>query len=88
MRPGATEVCNGFDDDCDGSVDEGVAVMGFADRDFDLHGDPEAAAMACPGAAQEQAGPDAGPQSGPTGGDTGGKGGDEQVTDVDFEEVK
>ncbi len=36
----------------------------------------------------QQAGPDAGPQSGPTGGDTGGKGGDEQVTDVDFEEVK
>jgi len=35
-----------------------------------------------------QAGPDAGPQSGPTGGTTGGKGGDEQVTDVDFEEVK
>jgi molecular chaperone DnaK len=31
----------------------------------------------------------AGPQEGPTGGDTGGKGGDdEQVTDVDFEEVK
>ena len=40
----------------------------------------------------QQAGPDAGPQSGPTGGTTGGttggKGGDEQVTDVDFEEVK
>ena len=40
----------------------------------------------------QQAGPDAGPQSGPTGGQTGGttggKGGDEQVTDVDFEEVK
>ena len=34
----------------------------------------------------------AGPQEGPTGGDTGSKGGkggdDEQVTDVDFEEVK
>ncbi|MCB9616477.1 MAG: SUMF1/EgtB/PvdO family nonheme iron enzyme [Sandaracinus sp.] len=43
------EVCNGFDDDCDGSVDEGVAVMGFADRDFDLHGDPDAPLSSCPG---------------------------------------
>ena len=34
-----------------------------------------------------QAGPEAGPQAG-TGGTTGGKDGDEQVTDVDFEEVK
>ncbi|MEZ4250653.1 MAG: putative metal-binding motif-containing protein [Polyangiales bacterium] len=51
VRPGATEVCNGFDDDCDGSADEGVLVAGFADLDGDLHGDPEAAAMACPGAA-------------------------------------
>jgi molecular chaperone DnaK len=36
----------------------------------------------------QQAGPDAGQQAGPTGGQAGGKGGDEQVTDVDFEEVK
>lgn len=35
-----------------------------------------------------QAGPEAGPQTGHTGGTTGGKDGDEQVTDVDFEEVK
>ncbi|MBE0673289.1 MAG: Hsp70 family protein, partial [Bacteroidales bacterium] len=38
--------------------------------------------------AQGDPGAQAGPQSEPTGGDTGGKGGDEQVTDVDFEEVK
>ena len=39
----------------------------------------------------QQAGPQSGPQSGPMGGDeTGGKkqGDDQQVTDVDFEEVK
>ena len=39
----------------------------------------------------QQAGPQSGPQSGPMGGDeTGGKkpDGDQQVTDVDFEEVK
>lgn len=35
-----------------------------------------------------QAGHEAGPQTGHTGGTTGGKDGDEQVTDVDFEEVK
>lgn len=35
-----------------------------------------------------QAGPEPGPQTGHTGGTTGGKDGDEQVTDVDFEEVK
>jgi len=39
----------------------------------------------------QQAGPQSGPQSGPMGGEeTGGKkpGDDQQVTDVDFEEVK
>ncbi len=47
--PGATEVCNGFDDDCDGTVDEGVSVMGFRDADGDLHGDPDSPMVACPG---------------------------------------
>jgi hypothetical protein len=26
MRPGATEICNGFDDNCEGRVDEGVKI--------------------------------------------------------------
>lgn len=26
MRPGAVEICNGFDDNCDGRVDEGVKI--------------------------------------------------------------
>jgi hypothetical protein len=30
MHPGATEVCNGLDDDCDGTVDDGVCADGGA----------------------------------------------------------
>ncbi len=44
-----TEACDGFDNDCDGVTDEGVLASGFADTDGDQHGDPDAAAMACPG---------------------------------------
>jgi hypothetical protein len=35
INPGATEVCNGKDDDCDGEVDEGVKITWFADADGD-----------------------------------------------------
>ncbi len=35
VRPGATEACNGVDDDCDGSIDEGVLVRFFEDADGD-----------------------------------------------------
>jgi len=40
------------------------------------------------GGPYQQAGQQPGPDADPTGGNAGGKGGDEQVTDVDFEEVK
>ncbi|MFM7618626.1 MAG: MopE-related protein, partial [Bacteroidota bacterium] len=36
--PGATEVCNGADDDCDASIDEGVLNTYFADVDGDGFG--------------------------------------------------
>lgn len=49
VRPGATEACNGLDDDCDGDVDEGVAIEGYVDRDRDLHGDPDSPMTACAG---------------------------------------
>jgi hypothetical protein len=45
--PGAEEVCNGADDDCDGDTDEGVLTTSFADEDGDGYGDPDATAEAC-----------------------------------------
>jgi len=38
VNPIASEVCNGFDDNCDGAVDEGVRLVAFEDRDRDLFG--------------------------------------------------
>jgi hypothetical protein len=49
-NPDVPEVCNGRDDNCDGAIDEGVLVDGFADLDGDLHGDPDAPMRACGGA--------------------------------------
>jgi hypothetical protein len=47
IHPGVPEVCNGFDDDCDGDVDEAIAagagamqVLVWEDRDRDGFGDP------------------------------------------------
>ncbi|MCA9571815.1 MAG: hypothetical protein KC656_28450, partial [Myxococcales bacterium] len=41
VRPGAVEVCNGQDDDCDGDVDEGAPGRSwYADDDEDGFGDP------------------------------------------------
>jgi len=50
-NPDAPEVCDGRDNDCDGSIDEGLLESRFADRDRDLHGDPDEPIMACPGTA-------------------------------------
>lgn len=49
VNPGAREICNGADDDCNGNVDEGVATMLCRDADADLFGDPADALMGCPG---------------------------------------
>lgn len=46
----ATEVCNGLDDNCDGTVDEGVTVSAFVDGDGDGYGTGPAM-MICAGTA-------------------------------------
>ncbi|MCB9764470.1 MAG: FG-GAP repeat protein [Alphaproteobacteria bacterium] len=50
VNPGATEVCNGLDDDCDGATDgPNAADAGtwYADDDGDGYGDPDDATLAC-----------------------------------------
>jgi large repetitive protein len=49
-HPGANEVCNGDDDDCDGTTDEADAsdaTFWYADTDEDGFGDPLAGSIAC-----------------------------------------
>jgi len=39
VNPGATEICNGVDDNCDSGIDEGCATY-YRDADGDTYGDP------------------------------------------------
>jgi hypothetical protein len=50
VNPGATELCNGVDDDCDGSTDEddaADALTWYADADLDGYGDATVTTAAC-----------------------------------------
>jgi len=47
VNPGEVEVCNEIDDNCDGSVDEGVTTTYYADTDSDGYGDSSASTEAC-----------------------------------------
>ncbi len=47
IHPGATEVCNETDDDCDGSIDEGVTTTFFRDADGDTYGNAGVTTQAC-----------------------------------------
>jgi hypothetical protein len=51
VRPGATEACDGLDNDCDGMTDEMLQVDLYVDADGDLHGDGTRPQRACPGTA-------------------------------------
>lgn len=47
ISPGATEICNSKDDDCDSSVDEGVTTTYYEDSDGDGYGEPTASVDEC-----------------------------------------
>jgi len=47
VNPGAIELCNGVDDDCDEQVDEDVTTTFYADADADGFGDPGTPIEAC-----------------------------------------
>lgn len=47
INPGATELCDGQDNNCDDQIDEGVLSTFYADADGDGFGDPEIIIEAC-----------------------------------------
>ncbi|MBI4599197.1 putative metal-binding motif-containing protein [Candidatus Uhrbacteria bacterium] len=47
VHPGAVEVCNGIDDDCDGVADDGLKVIYHEDLDGDGFGNAAVSTQAC-----------------------------------------
>jgi len=47
VNPDASEVCDGRDDDCNGTPDDGLISTWYTDADGDGFGDPDTAAQAC-----------------------------------------
>ncbi|MFZ5477995.1 MAG: putative metal-binding motif-containing protein [Myxococcota bacterium] len=47
ISPGDAETCNSVDDDCDGSIDEGVTVTYYDDDDADGYGDARDTTTGC-----------------------------------------
>ena len=47
IHPGATETCNGKDDNCSGLTDEGGDIAFYRDADNDTYGNPLVSELAC-----------------------------------------
>jgi hypothetical protein len=47
VHPGATEICNGIDDNCNGVIDEGVSQTYYRDADDDGYGNPGISKISC-----------------------------------------
>jgi hypothetical protein len=47
IHPGATEVCDGVDNNCNGQTDEGVLITYYRDSDSDGLGDPNDSIQSC-----------------------------------------
>lgn len=47
VHPAAQELCNGFDDNCDGAIDDSVSVLLYPDTDHDGYGAPVAPVIGC-----------------------------------------
>lgn len=50
VHPGLPELCNGVDDNCNGTIDEGVKITLYVDADHDGYGAPGPGSLQCPGA--------------------------------------
>ena len=47
IYPGAEELCNSIDDNCDGQTDDGTLTVYFIDNDGDTYGNPSVSILAC-----------------------------------------